>query len=155
LPDEKGLTALNLTRVLANDIRSLTDMDPKKAKGTPPPASLGEQVEAAIGICQIHSTNLTDYHPDYPAQHVGRFLVEFATRSNNERGERREPWRHSAGRLLAALGELRADLKKRGPNDPATKYIAEMINQAEPILKQVEAGSDANAAQMGDWLRTA
>lgn len=154
VPDEKGLTALSLVRVAAHDIRSLVSTDAKKSKGLPPRASLGEQVEAAIGICQLQSALTPEYFPDYAAQHVGRFLVEFATRSNTERGEKKEPWRNYAGRLLAALGDWQADMKKRPAKDPGVKYVNDMIGQATGFLKAVEAGADANAAALGDWLRT-
>lgn len=152
--NEKGLTALTLTRIVANDIRSLVPVDAKKNKGLPPRASLGEQVEAAIGLCQMQSGLAKEYNPDYAAHHVGRFLVEFAARNNAERNEKREPWRNYAGRLLVAFGDLEADIKKQ-PAGPAGKYVNEMIAQATVFLKAVEAGTDqANAATLGDWLRT-
>lgn len=156
VPDEKGLTALSLVRLLANDVRALHPAkDGKYTKGTPPKVTLGEQVESAIGICQLQSALTSDYAMDYAAHHVGRFLVEFATRSNTERNDKREPWRLNAGRLLLALTDLQADLKNRPRNDPGVQYAEEVIKQATGFLRSVESGADANSSTLGDWLRKA
>src|SRR5207245_6187826 len=56
-------TALVLLRVLRKD-------------GIEPEPSLAEQVEAAVGICQLHSKELEQYNADYAAYHIGRFIVE-------------------------------------------------------------------------------
>ena len=155
--DEKALTALALGRLVAGDTQALVRVDPKvKAKGIAPRAAVGEQVEAAIALCQLQSTLMTDYNPDYAAHHVGRFLVEFANRSNNERSEKQEPWRQHAARMLAAFDELAKDLKRRTPStDAGTRYCNDLITHATPVLKSVEAGAQAGTDNLLRWLGSA
>lgn len=136
----KGRVAQELLRVVRND-------------GLKPGAGLDEQVEAAAGIGKLQHRSFRElphnYQPDYAAQHVGQLIVELADRYQNRSDRDKErPWRIYAAMLTEALDAMKADSEKFAQG----KYVAEMVNRAMPILKNMETGGAANAAPLGNWL---
>ena len=132
--------ALELLRVLANP----QDMEPKP--------SLSEQLEAAIGLCQVQPRLTGDrptYQADYAAAFVGRFVTELADRYNAERGEAGSAfdWKFAAYRLSEALSEMRADAKGR-----AKPYVEDVVKRSLPIFKNMQDGVQADPVGLGDWL---
>lgn len=119
-------TALLLLRILVKD-------------GITPAPSLSEQMEAANGLCQLQSKLAPEYQPDYAAFFIGKFLVDFLTRANEDRTvERpREAWKYQAMRLIKSLDSLKTDTAERAP---VNKYIADLCNQLLPMLGNVQGG---------------
>jgi PBS lyase HEAT-like repeat len=130
-------TALAFLKVLVND-------------GITPTASIPEQVEAAIGVCQLQ-TNLTDgYQPDYAAHVVGQFLVELAKAFNNKPAPGAiadYPWKVYAARLMAAL----AAWKEANASD---KYISAVVEHFDTMLRTVQKSQGlATFQSLQDWLK--
>src|SRR5205814_9294276 len=84
-----------------------------RRNGVEPEPNVMEQVEAAIGICQLQPKLTKDYNVDYAAYQVGEFVVDFAgysinpnqlPPSNNGVGI---AWKIQAARLSVALDRLR------------------------------------------------
>jgi hypothetical protein len=125
----------------------------RKAGVTPEP-TLTEQVEAAVGVCQLKAKILPDdYQADYVAYQVGQFIAEFADRYNQERQENpskpSEPWKVHAARLAAALTELQADVERT----PAAPYLTKLVEIARPVLNDIRDGKTApNPANLNNWL---
>ncbi|HEV3258036.1 MAG TPA: hypothetical protein VG013_14220 [Gemmataceae bacterium] len=124
----KPPTALVLLRFMRKD-------------GFKPEPSVSEQVEAAIGACQLHSKLYSDYQPDYTVHQVGEFIVDFVdayardlTRTDPEHPAS-EGWKYHAARLIKALEALRIDTRERD------KHVLEVTEKAMNLLKQVSTGS--------------
>jgi hypothetical protein len=136
-------TALALSRVLVDD-------------GISPTASLSENLEAAIGICQLQ-TNLTDgYQPDYAAHAVGLFTVELGKAFNDRpqvaQGQTDNyPWKLFATRLLAALQSWR---EGNPTNTPSGKYITTLFEKFDTMIRTVQRKQgNVNVNDLEAWLR--
>lgn len=144
VPQLERLTALALLRVLRKD-------------GIQPEPSVAEQVAAALGVCQLHSKDLDQYNPDYAAYHVGRFIVEFVSLYNSkgqqEKEERKEPWKIYAHHLMHGLAILEADLATP-PAYVQTAYVAELAKQANRLLNPIKDGTKAKPEpnELSAWL---
>lgn len=138
-------TALVLVRVVAND-------------GLTPPASLSEQLEAAIGMAQLQ-TDLTDgYQPDYAAHAVGDFIVDLATVFNNKRAPVKQgnikpyPWKYWATKLEAALQAWKEANPKAG--GPSGAYLASLVEKVSTMIRTVEKEQGvANVSDLRAWLK--
>jgi hypothetical protein len=113
---------------------------------------VAEQVNAAIGVCQLESKRCDEYQPDYAAYQLGRFVVEFVNRhkeavQNNQ--AKREPWKVYSARLIQALQQLKEDTHR---ND-AAKYVETLVRQASDVLNQVANGAQgADPGALAAWL---
>jgi hypothetical protein len=134
--------ARELVRVLAN------------AEAMEPKPSLSERLEAATGLCQVQpqlTGNRPIYYPshgDYAAYHVGRFVVDFASRYDAERSDATSAsdWKYSGYRLGEALKEMKDDARGK------SKYVDNMVNRALPITKKIVEGVRAEQRELSDWL---
>jgi hypothetical protein len=135
----KGPVAYWLLKVVANDNLS-------------PPASVGEQVEAAVGLLQIRPPEGSPYQADLGLYYVGRFIEKDLTQAfiedpANQAGGRvlgersrrvslirREPWRIHAARLAQALEDLGTFTKGK----PMQKKTETLVDNATPLLKKLE-----------------
>jgi hypothetical protein len=133
-------TALVLLKVLRND-------------GFKTEPSIGEQVAAAIGICQLQYRECHDYQADYAAYHIGRFLVEFFTKYNEQKDQKRERWKEDAVLLLKALGDWKANLAGPPAHDPGGKYADQLVAQATGALEDISAGkTSVDPTKLSAWL---
>lgn len=138
-PAEKGQTALWLLRVARKD-------------GFPLVPSLSEQVEAAIGACQLAPNKDApgkDLQMDVVAYHVGKVIVEFANEYSKQRGGNEGaglPWKLYSTKLTLALDELQAHAK-------GNKYVDDMTKRARDVLKPIDVGKEAAATTLEDWLK--
>src|SRR5207248_1806440 len=134
------LTALALLRVLRKD-------------GIEPEPSLAEQVEAAVGVCQLHSKELDQYNPDYAAYQIGRFIVEFVSAYNNPQKENKDPWKIYAHHLSHALAVMNADLSNP-PGSEHAAYVAKLSEQANQLLDPIWKSNQANVNpnNLSGWL---
>lgn len=134
----EALTVMALLRVMHKE-------------GVEPPPTVAEQVEAAIGLCQLQGRLLPgDYQADYVAFQVGRFIVEFVNRCLAERDQSKEPWRRNAARLELALDELREDTNTATIPPPIKEYVHKTfpMNQLKAALAQLAAGQTPSAAEL-------
>lgn len=130
-------TALALLRMMRKD-------------GVPAGAALKEQVAAAVGLCQLQANLCEEYQPDYTAFQIGKFIVEFATRFNNESMQKKEPWKIDAARLSNGLNQLKSDKM----DSQVAQYVAKLADQAESVLKAIVAGNlQPNPAELESWLQ--
>jgi hypothetical protein len=126
----------------------------KVARGDrlPVEPGIGEQVHAAIGVCQLESKRCDQYQPDYAAYQLGRFVVDFVNRHKEavQNGQdKRDPWRVYSARLATGLQQFKEDTRR---ND-AAKYIADVVNQATGLLNSIaNGGNDANPQPLAAWL---
>lgn len=129
----------------------------RKDKITPEP-NLAEQIEAAVGVCQLvpnlPKDSKLDYNVDVAAYHVGRFIVEFIGHSNN-RTNLQPPnnggsiaWKASAARLSLALDKLLENAPK------SNKSVAAMVPLAQAVLVPIEKGKPAEPVALSNWLNT-
>ena len=130
------MTAFGLLRVMRKD-------------GIVPEPSIAEQVEAAVGVCQLRSKLCDEYQPDYAADQIGRFLVEFLHAYNGEKDVKTEPWKIHAARLIQALDEFKTDTERSN----FKVYIAKFVSQAQsPLNDIIVAKVDPNPTQLSTWL---
>jgi hypothetical protein len=132
--DASGRTALWLLKVARKD-------------GFTPPPSVAEQIEAAMGVCEMLPAKEIQW--DYVAQHVGFAVVDFVNEYAKQRagGEGAGmPWKLYAFRVNNALSSLAA-------NAGNNKYVASVIPQCLAALKPMEVGKEATAAALEDWLK--
>lgn len=131
--------ALELLRVVSRD-----SFDPSS---TP---ILSERVEAAIGACTEQTSRYEKfYNPDYAAQQVGFFLVEFVNKYHADRQKQQpvadEPWKIHAARLRQAVQAMQNENRKNA-------YVIELASKADGILQQVEKGLPVTILPTGKWL---
>jgi len=132
-------TALALTRVVAMD-------------GLVPEPSLDERLFAAMALCNLQPTLCKEYHADYPGYYTGRFVVDFIKRYNNEKGEKREPWKLDAAMLIKALEKLRTTLEGP-PADKSFKYVRKITALSDTLLRDVVEGKlNPSPTDLNDWL---
>jgi hypothetical protein len=142
-----GRPALDLLRIVRHD-------------GITPPPSLTEQVEAAIGICQMRTKLYPDskfyamYQPDYAVYQLGQFVVEFNARFAARDKGKPEAWKMLSARLGNALTTLREDLlteKYRFAKDKAT-YVEAFFVPCLSVLNRIETNSAPDPRALRDWL---
>jgi hypothetical protein len=138
-------TALTLLRIVRKDGDTpIPDEDLDTAARV-----LEEQVNAAVGVCRLRSKALEQYHVDYAAELLGRFIVDFVTEYDSDRlKELKVPWKLFATRLIKALEEFKADAEGR----QEAKYLANVVGESEDMLKAISEGSKPNAAKFVAWL---
>jgi hypothetical protein len=134
-------TALAMLRVVRKD-------------GAAFPPNLGEQVSAAVAICQLKSNLCEEYQPDYVAYQLGQFIVDFSNRYNTEdrtvvekaekgaekataKTVRHEPWKKYAALLHQAFTEMKEDTAKY----PEKDYIAKLLSRAQVELETIIVGT--------------
>lgn len=117
----------------------------RKDRITPEP-NLSEQLEAAIGVCQLTPKFTKDYNLEAAAHHVGGFVVDFAGQSNNRAPG--VPWKVYAARLSAALDEL----KKNAAGLPAEKKVTQMVTVAKAAIDPLEKGGNPRTDVLEQWL---
>lgn len=114
--------------------------------GLTPDPSVSEQLEAAIGVCQLQPGK--ELNVDYAAHHVAGAVVDFLIEYANQRGSGGGaglPWKLYSTRMSIALDDLQAHGK--------SKYVEEVVRRCKEALKPVDAGKDANPATLDDWLK--
>jgi hypothetical protein len=132
-------TALALLKVIRKD-------------GVRPTPNMKEQINAVVALCQLQARSLPQYHVDYAAHQIGRFVIEFVAAYNSRKPqEKGEAWKLDAARLLQALTALRADTEELRP---AGKYVDSLVRQAEPLLRDIveTKNSTPNPTTLRDWL---
>jgi hypothetical protein len=134
IKDASGRTALWLLKVARKD-------------GFTPPPSVSEQIEAAMGVCEL--TPAKDLQMDYIAHHIGFAVVDFVNEYSKQRagGEGAGmPWKLYSYRVTNALNTL-------STNAGNNKYVANVITQCLAAIKPMEVGKEATAAALEDWLK--
>jgi hypothetical protein len=132
-------TALALLRVLDKE-------------GVSPPPDLAEQVAAAIGICHLRYRLCDEYQVDYAAHQVGKFIVDFIQRRNNEQLKKNYAWKANALRLSDALDALKADASGPPVNEHAA-YVGKIADQSNRLLREViDAKTDPVPNDLATWL---
>jgi hypothetical protein len=131
-------TALQLLRIV-------------RKEGLQPEPDLAEQVAATIALCQLEYRLCAEYQPDYAAALVGRFIAEFADRYNREKEGKRYPWKILALRLSKALNDWNTDLTGP-PKSPSAVYVANMIEHADRLLRDVADGRQPDPNALVTWL---
>jgi hypothetical protein len=133
-------TALALTRVMAMD-------------GFVPEPTLKERLVAAIALCNLQPKLCEPYyHADYPGYYTGRFVVDFVKRYNNEKGEKREPWKLDAAALIKALERIRTTLDGP-PADKSFQYVRKITALSDTLLRDVVEGKlNPSPTDLNDWL---
>jgi hypothetical protein len=130
----------------------------------PIPPSLGEQVNAFVGLCQLKSVRCDEYQPDYAAYHLGQFVAEFVNRFVQDQPEKvvktdktgkeqekvlsRESWKIYAARMHQALEELKADTERNAE----AKYIAKLVNAAQQALVDVVSDRKSGPGALVTYL---
>lgn len=124
--------------------------------GIQPEPSIGEQLEAALGLCQMQAKEFPEYQPDFTAAHVGYFVAEFGVEYGKDRNERAkaggagqstlaaEPWKIEAAQLRQALDVLKGE--------KPDKFMAELVKNSEDLLKLIEANEAVQVANFRGWL---
>jgi hypothetical protein len=153
---EKELVALTLARYAAND------------SGIAPPPRPDERLEAAIGLARLRvNPKTTDLNPDYAAQQLGRFVVDFAAALGRDKARERDlrklgkdegrnlfaslrPWKIDAARLLEALETFRATAVAM-----KSAHALKVLDRIVPVLEVIESGrTDVQPAELANWLTT-
>jgi len=142
--DAKGRTAWWLLKVARKD-------------GLSPDPSLSEQVEAAIGVCNLINKpgkeKDKEVQFDYVAYHVGGAAVDFLTAYvNRVKGGTADPglaWKHAAARLIEALDNLEAQAK----DTSSAAYVQKLVETAKEPLRLVMDGKETNPERLDKWLR--
>jgi hypothetical protein len=135
----EGRTAWLLLRVARKD-------------GLTPEPSIAEQVEGAIGACQLRPK---DVQLDYVAHNVGATAVDLVkeySRAKAGTADAGIPWKLYAARLHQALEQLRTRAKE-GQAPGVAEYVDKLVRQAQEPLRAVWDGKDANPTPLDDWLR--
>src|SRR5262249_6260526 len=118
--DIDGMTALWLLRIVGKS-------------GFDPEPSLTEQAEAAIGLWHMQAKLSKDDQPDYAAQQIGNFLLDFIKEFNTQRPTTKSvPWKYYAVRISMALDKLAEQAKEaggKGGADYVNKFVAEAQKQ--------------------------
>lgn len=135
-------TALVLLRILSKE-------------GVDPPPSIGEEVEAAIGVLQLNPKLMPDYNTDFAVHSVGRFYVEFANRCLTERGDNiREPWKKNAARLIQAMNDLKTEMDSAQIPVVMRQFVNNFVAQSTPMLDDLAGGRSTNPTAFNGWLDT-
>ncbi|HEV3204632.1 MAG TPA: hypothetical protein VGY77_09620 [Gemmataceae bacterium] len=116
--------------------------------GLDPEPSISEQVEAAVGICQLQTKNVDKYQPDYAAYFIGRLAVDFAGRFEQERGqESKIDYKYYGYLFKEALAGWKAEADGKIP------YLSDMIAKAAPVLNNVvQSNNRADHLNLAQWL---
>lgn len=119
--------------------------------GVEPEPNVMEQVEAAIGVCQLQPKLTKDYNVDYAAIQIGEFIVDFAgyainpTNLPKANGDVAIAWKIQATRLMLALDKL-------SENAPTTTIKA-MVARAKTVLADIQNNKAAPATTLEEWLK--
>jgi hypothetical protein len=126
---DKARPALVLLKVVARD-------------GFQPDCKTDERVEAAIGVARMKPDLDKTYQPEYAAQQLGLFLVDFAYRyQKRDRAAVKYPWAVMAARLTEALQVMKAESK--------SPYVARIVDQGIKLaLSRIEANGDIDANEV-------
>ena len=121
--------------------------------GLTPEPSLSEQMEAAIGACQLRGNK--DLQSDYLAYHAAGVLVDFLSEFNRAKlggSEANLAWKSYATRFGFALDELK-NQTKNSP-DKTVKYVNLVVDQARAALKPFESKNpNPDPTVLDQWLR--
>jgi hypothetical protein len=126
--------ALTLLRVVARDASIV------------PPPRLDERMEATIGLASVRTKD-KDYQPDYAAEYIARFVLDFCTaadeNSEARKLERQHPWKIHAARLIEALEPFKAEVKDG--------YVSKAVDACLPPLRDVEKGGKTSKENLANW----
>jgi hypothetical protein len=130
--------ALDLLRIVRND-------------GISPAPTQSEQVEAAIGLCNLQVRQYQGYQLEYVTYQLAQFLVEYGDKYERQRLSPRgltEPWKYESARLDQALGILGAEATSH-----AKTKAAALIGHCRDMLKSIVAGVQAaQLREIRDYL---
>ena len=131
-----GRPALELVRIMRND-------------GISPEPTFSEQIEAAIGVCQMKAKLYPNYQLEYAIQQVGQFLLDFADKYEKERNKpnKSASWKYESARLQQALSTLAED----APQQERAK-VASFAQVAKDMLKRIENNSESLVVELRKWL---
>jgi hypothetical protein len=113
--------------------------------------SLGEQLEAAIGLCKLQSKFIPGYRNEVGVYLMGRFLERYAEEYGRDRENfagklkdkdskepkklPKQPWKAQATALSAALKDLE---KNQGDNPKIKELIKDFSERARTVLSAIE-----------------
>lgn len=121
--------------------------------GFTPTPNLAEQMEAAIGLCQMKPNK--DLQSDYLAYQVGNVVVDFLNHFNRAKlgaSETNLAWKLYATRLGIALEELKNQARNAPGKTPA--YVDQVVEQIRGALKPLDAKDpNPDATVLDQWLR--
>ncbi len=127
----EGSVAPTLLKVLANN-------------SLQPPPSLQEKLDAAVGLCTMKYSNMSEYLPDVSVYLVARTLSEAVSEYkrdlpnfNGTGKDRKLPlilWKAEGKRLELALKELKENAKATG----AKTNVDQLESIGTPILKSIQ-----------------
>jgi len=140
----EGQTAYWLLKVVRKD-------------GLKPEPNLSEQVEAAVGVCQLQPALIDKYNVDFTAYHVGQFIKEFV---RTYKADAPVPWRTYGARLGAAISDLKTmatlltDTRRRQPQGNNVSAFADnSVRMLALIEKKGPVGGDL-LNSLSNWLQT-
>ena len=117
--------------------------------GLEPEPSIIEQVEAAVGICQLKTKNVDKYQADYAAYFIGRLAVDLAARFEQERGgqESKIDYKYYGFLFKEALATWKTEVDGKIP------YLNDMIAKATPVMNNLaQGGARADHLNLSQWL---
>jgi hypothetical protein len=113
-----------------------------------PPPRIDERVEAAIGLARMQSAKDKLYQPDYASAQIAKCLGAFGQQASKEYANKEvapsHPWRIDAVLLKEALDTLKTE---SGGN----KYVAQILDRADRLLKDVGSGRTIPANDLNWW----
>jgi hypothetical protein len=127
-------TAVVLTRVM-------------RRSGLSPEPSVSEQMEAAIGICQLRAREYLSYNVETAANHIGWFVVDFADKYEQDRtkGAKGGRWRYDANRLITGLQTL-------GAESQSNAKVTQVVRRCTEVLRNIHGGTPTDVRGLRTWL---
>jgi hypothetical protein len=119
-----------------------------------PEPSVKEQIEAAIGVCQLKARDTPGYQIDYAAHYLGWFLRDFTLQYLAKDPRNAVAWKYQAARLQQALLTLKEDAKTVAREDrAAADYVNSIVAKFEPVLQGVEKQESPDTSDLKTWLQ--
>ena len=105
------------------------------------PSSLSEQVEAAIGLCQLQAGKSPEYQMEYMMYNLGQFFVAYAElyekeRTKNVKDAPPSNWKYDGYRMVQALEALNA-------NAGASPGVSKFVDTASLVFKNIQSGQNS------------
>src|SRR5262249_4927225 len=128
-----------------------------RKEGLTPPPSFSEQLEAAIGLCQLRPDLYERYNVEYVAYHVGQLIKEFVDRVQKDQTAINAAKIYAA-RLGAAVNDMNsmtAALTDTRRRQAQAKYVSDFAGRATKLLTGVErkAVDSSPLSDFSNWLQ--
>jgi hypothetical protein len=107
-----------------------------------PEPSPSEQIEAAIGLCNLQMRQYLGYQLEYAVYELGQFLVEYGDLYEAQRNSPTglvDPWKSNSIRLDQALANLQTEASSHG----RSKAVV-VIGHARAMLRSIISGVGAS-----------